>query len=431
MNRINYLISLGFDYNLPDGYDYLISNLKRYSRLEDENYPLWLIIRSMGDAHIVDNTLKRYSTNVATIVYDQFFINNKISDIFLELQRISTHKFEFEVIKEFGSTESDKDFWKEFDNRQGKSYFECTYKINNQEFSIRYHFLDYNWLYLNPEFIEEICEKLDKLFFELNINYFSEEFITFFSLPQSSQEELSKDPTVFLNKQLVKKYRKSDFQIQQEKIEQEKLRLQNEELESFAQGKINIRTATKKELNLLEKYKAKKSQDVIISFIGSILLIMLLVWGLHTEALNILPVRVILWLFLSLAILFPLFVVFDSKIWLINKDVKEKKITRVNARVKKVHHLNGKTIINLERGVGLKYIIEDFYRNIQKQDEIVLTVFKECRMYLEYEKINRKQPSAPISKNSNVVLVTDQCPACFAPVGEKDFTCRECGLKFN
>ena len=79
----------------------MISNLEEYHDIEDENYPLWLIIREMGNQTIVDKKLQRFSQNVSTIVFEDFFFNNRLSRILFELQQVSNGAIRYQVIDEF------------------------------------------------------------------------------------------------------------------------------------------------------------------------------------------------------------------------------------------------------------------------------------------------------------------------------------------
>lgn len=441
--QIDSLLSLGFYFNEELGMEAYKTSLRMFQN--PEKHSIGSLISALGSFKLHNNEIIRFGKNTSTIAFDEYFIQNRISDILVELNRISNGTISFKIIDEFGPmiNSNNSTFYNEFwgiKEESDTSYYSkpkeisnyfCRYEICDQLFEFDYQFFN-PALILNPDFVANFCSKLEKIFYENNVNYFSisGEDITLFCVSQASQEVLANEPTVLLNKQLIKKYRKSEFQIQQEKIEQKKLKEQNEEFEFFSQGKINARVATKKEINLLENYKDKKLQEIIISFTGSTLLILMIVWGLNSEVLNLLPIRVTLWLFLGLAILFLFFVVYDIKIWLINRDLKQRKITKYVAIVRKVNHINGKTIIDLEKGVGPKYISEDYYLNLIKNDKIVITLFKESKMYLQLEKISRKEPSENRTQNSNVVLVTDKCPTCFAIVKENDYKCPECGIKF-
>lgn len=434
-HKIDYLISLGFDYNLNHGGEWLISYLEQYHVIDNENYPLWLIIREMGNTTIVDKDLKHFSKNISTIGYEDFFFYHRISDILLELNRISNGAITFKVIDEFepvfnyDNTINNHDFKDVINMPNGITMYNCKYEICGQLFDFDYHFTTFESTVLNPDFLDELLSKLDHIFLENNINYFSEEFITFFQLPQHSQEALIE--TVFLNKDLIKKYRKTEFQKKQEKILNDKIRSERERHDSFLQGLVDTRFATKEEIERLIDYKKQKLIDITITTIMSTAFIGLIIWGLNTELLNILPIQVVLWFFFVLTVCFVLFVIYDSNIWLINKDLKERQIERLRGIVSKVYKIEGKNYISLKKSLGIKNLIFDGFLYVHKGDEIILHVFQQSRVYIELGGVNRPKSNKAQNPSSNIVIVTDKCPACYAMLKETDFVCPECGLSFK
>lgn len=117
--KINYLNSLGINYNLESGKNWIFSDLSSYHDIEDENYPLRLIIREMGNHLIGDTNGNPFCKKASTFVHDQFFLSGKISDIFFELQRITNGNFSFKTIQEFklvdniDGSRSIEEFWNE------------------------------------------------------------------------------------------------------------------------------------------------------------------------------------------------------------------------------------------------------------------------------------------------------------------------------
>ena len=45
--------------------------------------------------------------------------------------------------------------------------------------------------------------------------------------------------------------------------------------------------------------------------------------------------------------------------------------------------------------------------------------------------VNKPKSNQTKSQSSNIVIVTDKCPACSAMLRETDFVCPECGLSFK
>ena len=433
--KIDYLISLGFDYNLNDGGEWLISYLEQNHDIDDENFPLWLIIREMGNTFIVDMNLEKFGKNISTIRYGDFFFYHRISDILLELHRISSGAITFKVIDEFEPIYNfdnkiiNHDFKDVINKPNGITMYNCKYEICGQLFDFEYHFNTYESTVLNPDFVDELCGKLDHLFLENNINYLSEEFITFFQLPQHSQEALNE--TVFLNKDLIKKYRKTEFQKKQEKILNDKIRIERERNDSFLQGLVDTRFATKEEINTLINYKNQKLTDITISTIMSAGILGLIIWALNTEILNILPIQLFLWFFFVLTICFAFFVLYESKIWLINRDLDEKQIERLRGTVSRVYKIKGKTYIRLKKSLGIKNLFFDGFLYVHKGDEVILNVFQQSRFFIELGGVNKPKSNQTKSQSSNIVIVIDNCPACSAMLRETDFVCPECGLSFK
>lgn len=58
---------------------------------------------------------------------------------------------------------------------------------------------------MNTEFISLLSKRFPEIFLKNNINYFSEEFITFISVPQTTQEILFKEHNIRLNRELIPK----------------------------------------------------------------------------------------------------------------------------------------------------------------------------------------------------------------------------------
>lgn len=397
-NKIDYLISLGFDYNLKHGRNWLISYLEAYHDIEDEHYPLWLIIREMGNQTIVDKKLQRFSKDITTIVYEDFFFTNKLSRILSELQQISKGAISYVVIDEFdalynpdGSLTSDG-FWERTNQPNGISLYKCKYEICGQPFEFDYHFYEPRSTYLNPEFLTDLCAKLDEIIFENNINYFSEEFITFFQLPQKAQEKLNEESSIFLNKDLIEKFRKTEFEKKREELLNEQAIKEAGRLKLFLLGEVNTRYATKEEIKRLEDYKKKKSAELNQVIIFSSILASLIIWGLNTEMLKIIPIQVFFWALLIAIIWFTIFVINESKIRLIKKDLKEKQIERRRGIVSSIYRTEGKTVVRLKKGARpSNFIAYNEYWNLNEGNEVVFDVFNQSKVFSNLVEIAPKK----------------------------------------
>jgi hypothetical protein len=372
--------------------------LEDYHDIEDENYPLWLIIREMGNQTLVDENLQRFSQNISTIVYGDFFFNNKLSKILFELQQITNGAISYQVIDEFDSlynpdgTLTSGDFWEKINKSNGISSYKCKYEICEQPFEFDYHFYDPVSTYLNPEFVDVFCEKLDNIIFENNINYFSEEFITFFQLPQKAQEKLNEDPSAFLNKNLIKKFRKNEFEKKQKKLLNEKAIKEKERLKLFLLGQVSTRFATKEEIARLENYKRKKTVELIQVIVFSTILTSLIIWGLSVEVLKIVPVQAILWILLLAVTWFTVFVINESKIRLIKKDLKERHIERRSGIISSVYKGSGKTVVRLKKGTKpSSFIAYNEYWNLSKGNEIVFDVFHKSKVFSNLVEIKSRK----------------------------------------
>lgn len=392
------MISLGFDYNLKNGRNWLISYLESYHDIEDENYPLWLIIREMGNQTMIDKKLQRFSQNISTIVYEDFFFNNKLSRILSELQQISKGAISYRVIDEFDAlynsdgTLTSVDFWERTNQPNGISSYKCKYEICGQPFEFDYHFYEPRSTYLNPEFLTELCAKLDEIIFENNINYFSEEFITFFQLSQRAQEKLNEEPSIFLNKDLIKKFRKTEFEKKREELLNEQAIKEAERLKLFLLGEVNTRLATKDEIKRLEDYKKKKSAELNQVIVFSTIVASLIIWGLNTEMLKIIPIQVFFWILLITIIWFTVFVMNESKIRLIKEDLKEKQIERRSGIVSSIHKGNRKTVVRLKKGTRpSNFTVYKEYLNLHEGNEVVFDVFHQSKVFSNLVEIKSKK----------------------------------------
>jgi hypothetical protein len=208
--KILELQELGFDFDadlLGDDKNGLVNELKSYSD-EVGEIDLWLIIREFGnscfwlDGKPIIND-RRYSKNTSTIIYEQYFLNYSLSYVFEELKRITNGKFEYEVIKEFGTTENDKEFWKHLDEKQGDDHFDCEYIIGKKPVNIRYNFFKPDWTYLEPNFLTMFIKNNLDYIKSLNVNYLEpEEFMTFFCINKENQRLLKNKPSIFINNDL-------------------------------------------------------------------------------------------------------------------------------------------------------------------------------------------------------------------------------------
>lgn len=397
-NRIDYLISLGFDYNLKSGHSWLISYLDNYHDIEDENYPLWLMIREMGNRTIVDNELQRFSANVSTIVYEDFFFNNKLSGVLAELEHITNGVISYKVLDEFDplynhdGTIANNEFWDRIHQPDGVSSYSCRYEICGRSCEFDYPFYDPRPTYLNPEFITELCATLDDLIFDNNVNYFSEEFITFFQLPQKAQEILSEDHGVSLNKDLIKKFRRTDFEKKRDKLRQEKEKRAEERRRLFLSGKVNTRFATKEELARLEAYKKKKKTELVQVIVFAALLSGLVAWGLTVDMLKIRPFQASFWILLIAILCFVTFVAKESKIGLINKDLKEREVERCRGVISTVHKGKDRTVVRFNKGSTPKsFLVYSEYKDLEEGNEIIFDVFYKSKVFADLVEVRLRK----------------------------------------
>ncbi|MCI5081234.1 MAG: hypothetical protein MRY78_06080 [Saprospiraceae bacterium] len=163
----------------------------------------WLVLREMGTfCTRLDNKeyQKRYSDDVSTIIFEQYFLYNKISYLFEELNRITKGSFKYEVIDEFQPIYNSnnevikQEFWANLDRLKGNSEYICKYLIMGKKTEILYKFEKWSWTSLNPDFIVELLSIIEKDLVELNINCLvPEEFITFVLCNESAKSQLKMD----------------------------------------------------------------------------------------------------------------------------------------------------------------------------------------------------------------------------------------------
>lgn len=164
----------------------------------------WLILREMGMfcSTWLDNKKhqKRYSADVSTIVYEQYFLYNKISYLFEELNRITRGSFKYKVVDEFQPIYNSnnevikQDFWDNLDSLQENSKYICKYLIMGKETELPYKFEKWSWTSLNYEFIVELLSIIEKDLAALNVNCLEpEEFITFIACNENAKSQLKMD----------------------------------------------------------------------------------------------------------------------------------------------------------------------------------------------------------------------------------------------
>lgn len=207
---IRELEALGFDFDpelLGDDKNGLINNLKDYYST-DEDIDWWLLIRELGVSYVrLDGKSvgpnRRYSKNTSSVLFEQYFLSEPLSYIFEELKRITNGNFDYEVIREFGSTEKDEVFWKQLDEIRGAGHFDCEYIIGGKPVNIRYDFSKHDWTDLNPKFLTNFINEHFDYLKSLNINYLlPEDFITFFCIKKAHQRLLTTKPNIFINEDL-------------------------------------------------------------------------------------------------------------------------------------------------------------------------------------------------------------------------------------
>jgi hypothetical protein len=178
--------------------------LKQVGEFEsEEGIANWIILREMGTNCTWLNNInhkERYSDDISTINFGDYFFNNKISSLFQELSRITKGSFEFEVINEFEPIYDpnhniiEQEFWNELDRLKGNFEYICKYVIMGREIEIKYEFHKREWTSLNPNFINELLSTLQNDLANLNVNCLEpEEFITFIVCDEKTKNKLKID----------------------------------------------------------------------------------------------------------------------------------------------------------------------------------------------------------------------------------------------
>jgi hypothetical protein len=202
---ISKIMEIGIDFDMKlIGDEKTGGFLKQINEYESgDGIANWIILREMGTfCFWLNNTThqEKYSNDVTTIIFEQYFLYNKISYLFEELNRITRGLFEFEVVDEFkpiydsNSEVIKQDFWDNLDSLQGNSEYICKYVIMGKKTEIRYKFNKWSWTSLNPDFIEELLSIIEKDLLKLNVNCLEpEEFITFIVCNENAKSQLKMD----------------------------------------------------------------------------------------------------------------------------------------------------------------------------------------------------------------------------------------------
>lgn len=395
-NKIDHLISLGLNFDIDKGKDWLIANLEEYHDLDDENYPLWLIVREMGNTSIVDKDLNEFSSNVSTFLFEDFFFYNKLSSIFSELNRISNEAITYKVIKEFGPlyntkhSRSTETIWDKHNeslpgNAEKMPEVTCIYEICGHEYKFDYNFFKGEPTVLNSEFIDQLSSKLEDLFIKANINFYSEDFITFFSTSQYNQELLAEEPTFLLNKQLIKKYRKP---VKEEQTEtREKL---DNQVDRYSGSDPLKRLATKNELHRLENHRKDKVKEFILVSMLCLVFSIALIWLMNTQLFEMPFFYFSSCVLLGLIVFYIIFVFSKMKLKSIKKDLAEKKVKKIEGIISDIFQYSGKTIVDLDEDCEVRKIIIDRYvSNLKIGNEIVFEVFDASNVFLRISSVNQ------------------------------------------
>ena len=388
--KIEYLQSLGINFNLSEGREWLLSNLEQYHNIDDKDYPLWLILREFGNTFIVSSSHKAFSNNTSTIIFEDFFLYNKLSRILSELQRISNGAISYKVIHEFepvyntDHSRSSESIWGEY---KSTSPIKCTYEICGQIMAFDYNFLDGQPTILNSEFVDQLCSKLDVVFLDNNINYLYEESITFFRTSQENQETLYSIPTLHLNKNLVRKYRKTNHQTTLPITDA--LHYSHNESKYVWSKVDNTRIATPTEIRKLQEYKKSKTTEFILVVMLCLAIGALIIWLSHFEMLNNSIGKLVLYPILILLAAAIVFVYIQLKLKAIKADLQEKHIKRLKGVVLEIFRYDGKTIIEMNKECDVKKLIIDRnIRDVQEGNEITFEVFKASKVFSKLIDVN-------------------------------------------
>jgi hypothetical protein len=195
--------------------------LKQVDEFESRNgIANWIILREMGTICAWLNNTKhqeRYSNDISTINFGDYFFYNKISSIFQELNRITKGSFEFEVIDEFepiydsNHTKIEQEFWNEVDRLKGNFEYICKYVVMGRKTEINYEFQKREWTSLNPKFINELLSMLQDDLACLNVNCLEpEEFIAFIMCDENAKNKLKIDLGVSFHEKTLPTYQEDE-----------------------------------------------------------------------------------------------------------------------------------------------------------------------------------------------------------------------------
>lgn len=207
-DRILQITKCGIDFkshligDLPTGG--FLKEVKMYAS-STEDVENWIIIREMGhqcswlnNASYIER--ERYSNDVSTIIFEQYFLYNSISFLFQEIQRITKGVFKYEVIDEFyaiydsNNNRIDENFWKRLDELKGDSEYICKYKIMDRYIELKYRFCNYDWTDLDYDFVSTLIQSMQPELAALHVHCLvPEEFITFVSCNDDTKSRLENE----------------------------------------------------------------------------------------------------------------------------------------------------------------------------------------------------------------------------------------------
>ncbi len=180
--KITTLKSFGIKLNSTEITD--IQEILALYEAESDEYPeYWLIIRELGGVSFHSQKPEHLSSNLSTIVYEDFISHFPPSQILKELERISNGAFKYRVVNEFA--------WDPayFVNPNANKTLE--YIVKEKELKYQYVPYKYDHGTLNAEWLFQLLNDLQDYLYELNINYqVNDDSVTFVCLSKENQKKL-------------------------------------------------------------------------------------------------------------------------------------------------------------------------------------------------------------------------------------------------
>jgi len=202
---INKITEIGIDFNQALIGDRATGGfVRQFAEFEHgEEVKGWIALREMGTVCAWLNKAthqERYSKDVSTIIYGDYFFYNRISFIFQELNRITKGAFTFEVIDEFdpifdaNQNKNGQDFWDNSDRLKGAFAYNCKYILMGRTVELKYKFSHRDWTSLDAIFISQLLTEIHKELEALNVTYLDPvEFLTFIVADKEVKSRLKAD----------------------------------------------------------------------------------------------------------------------------------------------------------------------------------------------------------------------------------------------